>query len=93
MTHEEIFCKVASAIRKVMAMSSRQTILYTDYIEETYGADSLDKVEIMQHLEHEIDGILFGFSDSELDRIKTVGDLVEEIERQLDKSKGRNGND
>lgn len=82
MTHEQIFLKVASTIRNVMAMPERQAILYNDDIEDVFGADSLDKVEIMMKLEQAYE-ISLDMTDSGIDRMKTVGDLVEEIERQL----------
>jgi len=77
--HEKIFFKTAGVIRMVLGMSSNQTILYNDDIEDAFGADSLDKVEIIMKLEKIYD-IMIGKTDEDIDGIKTVGDLVETIE-------------
>lgn len=80
--HEKIFFKTAGVIRMVLGMSSNQTILYNDDIEDTFGADSLDKVEIIMKLENIYD-ITIDKTDDGVDGIKTVGDLVETIENLL----------
>lgn len=80
--HEKIFFKTAGVIRMVLGMSSNQTILYNDDIEDTFGADSLDKVEIFMKLEKIYD-ITIDKTDEGVDGIKTVGDLVETIENLL----------
>lgn len=77
--HEKIFFKTAGVIRMVLGMSSNQTILYNDDIEDAFGADSLDKVEIIMKLE-KIYNITIDKTDEGVDGIKTVGDLVETIE-------------
>lgn len=76
---EKIFFKTAGVIRMVLGMSSNQTILYNDDIEDAFGADSLDKVEIIMKLE-KIYNITIDKTDEGVDGIKTVGDLVETIE-------------
>ena len=83
---EKIFFKTAGVIRMVLGMSSNQTILYNDDIEDTFGADSLDKVEIIMKLENIYD-ITIGKTDEDIDGIKTVGDLVEIIENLKNKVK------
>jgi len=77
--HDKIFFKTAGVIRMVLGMSSNQTILYNDDIEDAFGADSLDKVEIIMKLEKIYD-ITIDKTDEGVDGIKTVGDLVETIE-------------
>ena len=84
--HEKIFFKTAGAIRMVLGMSSNQTILYNDDIEDAFGADSLDKVEIIMKLE-KIYNITIDKTDEGVDGIKTVGDLVETIENLRNKVK------
>lgn len=80
--HKKIFFKTAGVIRMVLGMSSNQTILYNDDIEDAFGADSLDKVEIIMKLE-KIYNITIDKTDEGVDGIKTVGDLVETIENLL----------
>ncbi len=50
-------------------------------LKEELGADSLDAVELAMALEEEYD---IEMQDEDLDRFKTVGDIVEFLQEKLD---------
>ena len=57
-----------------------ENITLESNISDDLGADSLDVVDLVMSIEEEFD---LEFQDDQIDKFKTVGDLVNYIERYL----------
>lgn len=79
MTKEEVFAKVQNIICEELNVKKEQVTLEASLVDDL-EADSLDAVEIIVKLEEE-----FGLSvsDDAAQGIKTVGDLVEVIAKEV----------
>jgi acyl carrier protein len=58
---------------------NKQQVSRTTSFQEDVGADSLDIVELVMELEEEFD---INIPDDQADRIKTVGEAIDFIERE-----------
>jgi acyl carrier protein len=58
---------------------NKQQVTRTTSFQEDVGADSLDIVELVMELEEEFD---VNIPDDQADRIKTVGEAIDFIERE-----------
>ncbi len=73
--------RVIETVCEHLAVSKDQVKRETNFTDDL-GADSLDLVELMMELETEFE---IQIPDEEAERIKTVGEAVDYIERQLGK--------
>ena len=64
-----------------LAVNKEQVTRATSFTEDV-GADSLDIVELVMELEEEFD---ITIPDEEAEKIKTVGEAIDYIERELGK--------
>jgi acyl carrier protein len=71
--------KIMDAIRRTCLGVAQKEILYSTFI-KNIGADSLDIVELIMELEEEFEVTI---PDEEAEQIKTVGELIDCIARQL----------
>jgi acyl carrier protein len=74
---EELYEEVAEIIEEALAVEVNST---DDNLEADYGADDLDRVEIMIALEEFYN---IEFADDEPERWITVHDVIRSVERQL----------
>ena len=76
-----VFEKVRGLLARQLEIEEEKISLDTDIIDDL-GADSLDVVELMMSLEEE-----FGFvvTDESSNNVRTVDDVVQFIEKMLDK--------
>jgi len=74
----EVFEKVKSLISEQLDVDEEQLDMDTTF--EDIDADSLDVVELVMALEEEFN---LEISDEEVEKIKTVGDIVSYIENQI----------
>lgn len=79
MTHEEIVNKVTPIVAKYLDEPKDNIDLNTD-MRETYGADSLDIVQIVMDVEH---AFSITITDAAADGIKTAQDIINEVERNI----------
>jgi len=70
--------RVKDLIDELSGISGNE-IVSTDRIEEDLCIDELDKVELMMSIEDEF--VLDGISDEDTEKIKTVQDLVDYVEK------------
>ena len=76
-----IFEKLKELISEQMGVEANAITLESNF-EEDLGVDSLDIVELSMALEQEFD--IGEMSEEDLATIKTVGDLVSYLQKQLD---------
>lgn len=74
----EVFEKVKSLIIEQLDVDEEQLDMDTTF--EDIDADSLDVVELVMALEEEFN---LEIADEEVEKIKTVGDIVSYIEKQI----------
>jgi len=77
MGEDEIQTKVIGIISKQLSVATEK-ILLTSTIQEDLGADSLDTVEMIMELE---DGLGVEFPDEALDKVSTVGDVIDYVRK------------
>ncbi len=77
MTQPEILEKVKDLVSKQLSVNEKQVTAEASFIEDL-GADSLDTVELIMSLEEKFD---IEISDEDAEKIKTVQDVVEYIEK------------
>ena len=80
MSAEEIFDKVQDIVAEQFSVE-RDEVRMDSVLEEDLGADSLDLVDLAVSLEQEFN--LSETEESVLAQIKTVGDVVDYIAKQL----------
>ncbi|VTS05963.1 acyl carrier protein [Tuwongella immobilis] len=73
--------RVINIVSEHLAVAKEKLTRTTNFIEDI-GADSLDIVELIMELEEEFD---IQIPDEEAQKIKTVGEAVDYIERELNK--------
>lgn len=78
-TREEILEKVVQIVSDQMGVDKAEITPETSFVDDL-NADSLDTVELVMELEDEFD---MSIPDEEAEKIKTVGDAVGYVERQL----------
>ena len=76
MNRDEILRKVIEAIAETLDVEEAD--ITEDTLFDDLDADSLDRLELMTTLEDEFDGTM---DDDELMQIKSVGDVVDAIEK------------
>ncbi len=74
----DVFAKVTSIISEQLEISREDMKMETTF--ESLDADSLDLVELVMAFEEEFD---IEISDEEIEKIKTIGDVVKTIESIL----------
>ena len=75
--------KVQTIIAEKLSIDASSITLESD-LQKDFGADSLDAVEIVMAVEDEFD---LSIDDEDLLEIRTVNDIVQQIEKRL-KAKG-----
>ncbi len=75
-----IFEKVQELLAEQLSCDPDEITMDSE-LKEELGADSLDAVELAMALEEEYD---IELQDEDLDRFKTVGDIVEFLREKLD---------
>lgn len=78
-TREEILAKVVQIVSDQMGVDKAEITAETSFVDDL-NADSLDTVELVMELEDEFD---MSIPDEEAEKIKTVGDAVTYVEKQL----------
>ncbi|MCI0463499.1 MAG: acyl carrier protein [Gemmataceae bacterium] len=73
--------RVVEIVCENLGVSKEQVTRSTAFLEDV-GADSLDVVELVMELEEEFE---ITIPDDQAERIKTVGEAVDYIERELAK--------
>ena len=73
-----VFEKVRDIIVEQLGISEDEVTMEASFI-DTLGADSLDLVELMIAMEEEFE---MSIPEEDIDKISTVGDVVEYIESQ-----------
>ncbi len=73
--------KVIDIVCEHLAVSKEKITRATKFIEDI-GADSLDIVELIMELEEEFD---IQIPDDQSEKIKTVGEAIDYIEREIGK--------
>ena len=79
MGSEEIFEKVKKVIMEQLGVSDSAITLEASFIDDL-GADSLDIVELIMALEEEFD---IEITDSDAEKVATVGDVVDYIKEHV----------
>jgi acyl carrier protein len=74
--------RVIEIVCEQMGQSKDKVTENTSFINDL-GADSLDTVELVMELEDEFD---LSIPDEEAEKIKTVGDAIQYIEKNSDKA-------
>jgi acyl carrier protein len=64
---------------------NKEQVTRNTSFQEDVGADSLDIVELVMELEEEFE---ITIPDEEAEKIKTVGESIDYIEKELEKKKG-----
>lgn len=77
---EEILDKVTTIVSEQMGVDRSEISADTAFVEDL-NADSLDTVELVMELEDEFD---MSIPDEEAEKIKTVGDAVDYVEKSLE---------
>ena len=80
MTAEEIFDKVREVVAEQFSIEA-DSVTAESALEDDFGADSVDLVDLVVTLEQEFD--LEETEESVLEGIKTVGDVVDYIAKVL----------
>jgi acyl carrier protein len=78
MTRKEILDKVAETVSETLSIELGELDESTSF--DDYDADSLDRLEVLVALE---DALGVEIDDDDASELKTVGDLVDAIEREL----------
>jgi len=73
--------RVIEIVCENLAVNKEQVTRSTNFIEDI-GADSLDIVELIMELEEEFD---IQIPDEQAEKIKTVGEAIDYIEREIAK--------
>ena len=73
--------KVIEIVCEHLAVNKEQVTRSTNFIEDI-GADSLDIVELIMELEEEFD---IQIPDDQAEKIKTVGEAIDYIQKEIDK--------
>jgi acyl carrier protein len=73
--------RVIEIVCENLGVSKEQVTLSTNFIDDI-GADSLDIVELVMELEEEFE---ITIPDDQAEKIKTVGEAIDYIERELGK--------
>ena len=81
MSDEQIRQKVIDIVCEPLAVHKDQVKDTTSFVEDI-GADSLDIVELVMELEEEFD---IQIPDDQAEKIKTVGEAIDYIERESKK--------
>lgn len=76
---EEILEKVVRIVSDQMGVDKSEIAMETSFVDDL-NADSLDTVELVMEFEDEFD---MSIPDEEAEKLKTVGDAVKYVERQL----------
>ncbi len=74
----DVFAKVKTLVAEQLAIEEEEVSLKTTF--EDIDADSLDVVELVMSIEEEFE---MEISDEEVEKIRTIGDIVEYIKKQL----------
>ncbi len=74
----EVFEKVKELISEQLDLDGEQLTIKTTF--EDIDADSLDVVELVMALEEEFN---LEIADEDVEKIKTIGDIVSYIEKQI----------
>lgn len=74
-----VFEKIKVILSQQLDVEEDQITMETN-IEDDLGADSLDMVDLLMSIEDEFD---IEVPDEDIENIKTVGDVVQYIERQV----------
>lgn len=82
MNQAEIEPRVIQIIAKQLSMP-KEKVTRSAKIQDDLGADSLDTVEMVMELE---DGLDIEIPDEALEKIKTVGDVVDYAEKTVKKA-------
>ena len=64
---------------------NKEQVTRTTSFQEDVGADSLDIVELVMELEEEFE---ITIPDEEAEKIKTVGEAIDYIKKEVEKKKG-----
>jgi acyl carrier protein len=83
MMDAELECKVIEIIAKQLSVA-KATVKRESRIQEDLGADSLDTVEMVMELE---DGLDIEIQDQALEKMKTVGDVMDYAQSEIEKAK------
>jgi acyl carrier protein len=73
--------RVIEIVCNNLAVDKKQVTRQTSFVEDV-GADSLDIVELVMELEEEFE---ITIPDEQAEKIKTVGEAIDYIERELGK--------
>lgn len=79
MTHEEIVNKVTPIVVKYLDEPKDSIDLNAD-MRETYGADSLDIVQIVMEVGHTFS---ISITDDAVSSMNTVQDIIDEVEQHI----------
>ena len=79
MTPETIFKTMQDLIAEQFAIDADEVTMDSSFVDDL-GADSLDVVDMLMSLEDEFD---VEIPDEEIERIRTVGELVSYIEENM----------
>lgn len=79
---EDVFAKVRKVIEGELGRKEEEIHLESSFVEDL-GADSLDLVELVMHLEEEFS---IQIPDEDVEQLKTVGDAVNYIQKKLDEA-------
>ncbi len=77
---EEILEKVIQIVSDQMGVDRAEISAETSFVDDL-NADSLDTVELVMELEDEFD---MSIPDEEAEKLKTVGNAVDYVEKQLE---------
>jgi len=77
--------KLQNIISEQLGIQKERIRSISNFIED-FGADELDMIELSMACEEE-----FGieFTDEDMDKVKTVADLIREVNKALDKKGGK----
>ncbi len=78
----DVFAKVRKVIEGELGRKEEEIHLESTFVEDL-GADSLDLVELVMHLEEEFS---IQIPDDDVEKLKTVGDAVNYIQKKLDEA-------
>lgn len=82
MSDPELECKVIEIIAKQFAIA-KEKVKRESRFQDDLGADSLDTVEMVMELE---DGLDIEIPDKAVEKIKTVGDVIDFAEKAAKKA-------